>query len=267
MGRPVVSGYVFWQVRSCVVASSIWAFFGGGAGRLGWVIVALVDASILRPLLTLESLQSPEVAAEVAAGSVLEPELTALAQLHRAGLPVAPLRVVAPSAEEAFYRLNNLPEQLLRCFSGLDLGDPDEDDLELRAPEAQALLKTHYLLDEFVDSFYAALSGLPARVRVRRAVVPGGGSLSGRAVLRGRPALLALKALWADDWSFEALLNRTAETGSVAVQARAVVITAVGQEAADDALVQRAAEVLGQPVKLWLEPARGITGVRLEQLR
>lgn len=201
------------------------------------------------------------------AGAGLEPELTALARLNAAGLAIAPLRVVTPTAEDAFYRLNNLPPQLLACFAGLDLSDPDEDDLEERAPKAQALLKTHYLLDEFVDSFYASLAGLPERVRVRRALEPGtapaGERLPGLGALRGRPALLALKDLWVKDWSFEALLARTAQTGSVALSARSVIVSAPDAEPGGGALTARAAEVLGGPVALWQEPTGGITGVQL----
>lgn len=195
----------------------------------------------------------------------LEPELTALGRLHRAGLPVAPLRVLLPGAEEAFYRLNNLPAQLAALFAGLDLSDPDEDDLEERAPAAQALLKTHFLLDEFVDAFYVGLAPLPNRLRVRRATPPGGPLAGGRVALKGRPALLALKDLWADDWSVAALLTRTAETASVGLAARAVLIGAPGRERAGGELTDRAAEVLGVGAVLTLEPVLGITGVQLAE--
>ncbi|ADI14637.1 hypothetical protein [Truepera radiovictrix] len=192
----------------------------------------------------------------------LEPELSALAQLQRAGLPVAPLRVLSPDAEEAFYRLNNLPAQLLKLFSGLDLTDPDEDDLEERAPEAQRLIKAHFLLDEFIDAFYAGLAPLPSQLRLRRATPPGGPLESGQVALKGRPALLALKNLWAEDWSVEALLSRTAATASVGLAARAVLLVAPEQAPAEAALTARAAEVLGAPPVLTVAPS-GITGVQL----
>jgi hypothetical protein len=192
----------------------------------------------------------------------LEPELSALAQLQRAGLPVAPLRVLLPDAEETFYRLNNLPLQLLRLFSDLDPTDPDEDDLEERAPEAQRLIRTHFLLDEFVDAFYAGLAPLPAQLRLRRATPPGGPLAVGQVALKGRPALLALKHLWAEDWTVEALLSRTAATASVGLSARAVLLVAPEQEPAEASLTDRAAEVLGAPPILTVAPS-GITGVQL----
>ena len=145
-------------------------------------------------------------------------ELRALAALREAGVPLAPAVVVPPAVEERFYRLNNLAERLQDLFVGVDAGDPDEDDLEERAPEARATLRTAYLLDEFVDAFYASLDALPAALEVRR---PGAG---GERVRRGRPALLALKRLWEADWTFEALLARTARGGGLVPTARPVLV-------------------------------------------
>ena len=135
-------------------------------------------------------------------------EVAALYALQEAGLKVAPLRIVPAAAEESFYRLNNLPTRLNALFAGVDVGDPDEDDVEELAPEAQGLLMTHYLLDEFVDLFYEGLAGLPGRVRLRRPQKGDQARLPGRVASRGRPALLALKTLWADDWSFDTLMAR-----------------------------------------------------------
>ena len=189
------------------------------------------------------------------------PELAALARLAAAGIRLAPLRVVPAAAEETFYRLNNLPAQLSALFAGLDLTDPDEDDLEELAPAAQALLRQHFLLDEFVDFFYAGLTGLPQRIRVRRPNTPGT-EAAGRVVTRGRPALLALKDLWTDDWSFDALWTRTQRTGSVALAARPLVLAPPTQTDAGDAEAGRVSQLLAQRVRLLHDPALGATGVR-----
>ncbi len=192
----------------------------------------------------------------------LESELAALQRLSDAGLTLAPLRVVPAEVEETFYRTNNLPTQLSALFSGLDLSDPDEDDIEELAPEAQDLLKAHFLLDETIDLFYEGLSSLPSRVRVRR---PDSANAQepGRTATRGRPALIALKNTWVDDWSFESLMKRLEKNHSVALQARPVIISASGLENAPD-LSERAAEILGKQVSVLREPDMGITGVRFQ---
>ena len=191
----------------------------------------------------------------------LEPELSALQRLEDADLSLAPLRVVPAEVEETFYRTNNLPAQLNHLFGGLDLSNPDEDDIEELAPEAQGLLKAHFLLDETIDLFYEGLSPLPSRVRVRR----GGGNPKkepGHTATRGRPALIALKNTWVEDWSFDALMTRLEKSHSVALQARPVVVSAAGLEPAPD-LNERAAEILGREVTIFSEPDLGITGVHL----
>ena len=191
-------------------------------------------------------------------------ELGALRRLSAAGFRVAPLRVVPAAAEETFYRLNNLPAQLSALFSGLDLGDPDEDDLEERTPAAQRLVRAHFLLDEFVDLFYAGLTGLPAQLRVRRAYSPdlAPDTKAGRVVTRGRPALLALKETWADDWSYDALWARTTTDASVALIARPVLLTSTAQERLSDAETARAESILGARVQLSADPKLGLTGVQ-----
>lgn len=191
----------------------------------------------------------------------LPPEFSALRRLADAGFRLAPLRIVPTAAEETFYRLNNLPAQLSALFRGVDLSDPDEDDLEELAPKAQRLVRAHFLLDEFVDGFYAGLSGLPAQLRVRR---PNTGRVahSGRVVARGRPALLALKDTWTDDWSFDALSARTVLEGSVALAAQPVLFAPPAQDDAGDAEAGRASSLLGERVRLLRDPALGLTGVR-----
>ncbi|HEX7021672.1 MAG TPA: hypothetical protein VF171_02370 [Trueperaceae bacterium] len=186
-------------------------------------------------------------------------EVRALAALAAAGLPLAPLRLVPAAAEERFYRLNNLPERLVALFEGVNLSDPDEDDIEELAPEAQTLIVSHYLLDEFIDVFYEGLASMPAAVRLRRP-----GQQAGRTAPRGRPALLALKKLWADAWSLEALMARLTANAGIALPAEPVLVGAPGLEAAPAELERHAAEILGAPVRLRVEPASGITGVMLK---
>ena len=205
---------------------------------------------------------SPRTLVRLAETPQLEPELSALQRLGDAGLTLAPLRVVPAEVEEAFYRTNNLPTQLNNLFRGLDLSNPDEDDIEELAPEAQGLLKAHFLLDEAIDLFYGGLSPLPSRVRVRRPSADPKGK-PGRSATRGRPALIALKNTWVDDWSFESLMTRLEKSHSIALQARPVIITASGLEPTPD-LTERAAEILGRQATVLSEPERGITGVRLQ---
>lgn len=194
------------------------------------------------------------------------PELLALHQLAQAGFTLAPLRVLAEDAEEQFYRLNNLPAQLTALFAPLDLDDPDEDDLEELSPEAQKLIRAHFLLDEVVDLFYAGLDGLPDLLRVRRLNPEMGNigvsSAGGRVATRGRPTLLALKEIWADDWSFDALWARLEAEHSVALSARPVLFTASGAEGGRGEEDERASRVVGRALRLLHDPASGITGVQ-----
>ena len=190
----------------------------------------------------------------------LEPELSALQRLSDAGLTLAPLRVVPDEVEETFYRTNNLPAQLNALFRGLDLSNPDEDDIEELAPEAQGLLKAHFLLDGTIDLFYEGLAPLPSRVRVRRPGQVDEGA--GVTATRGRPALIALKNTWVADWSFDSLMARLERNHSVALQARPVLVSAAGLEPTPD-LSERAAEILGRQVTVLSDADAGITGVRV----
>lgn len=163
-------------------------------------------------------------------------EARALAAARAAGLPVAPVIVVPPGAETAFYRLNGLPPRLAKLFYGVASRDPDEDDVEAQIPAAQALVAAHALADSWVDAFYDALPALPARVTVRRPDLPADGTPDGASVLRGRPALLALRRLWAAAWSFEAVLARLRRTGAVAIAAQPVLLHPEAVGGADAAL-------------------------------
>lgn len=191
-----------------------------------------------------------------------EGELRTLARLEAAGLPVAPTRVVSAEEEARFYRLNNLPARLTAIFADLELADPDEDEIEERAPEAEALVRTHFLLDEFIDLFYASLHTMPSRLSLRRPA-----EAAGAEAARGRPALLALKTLWAFEWRAERVMARLAASASVALEARPVLIQPAGSVPAPPAVAREAATLLGEEfelreIELWQHPEFGLTRVR-----
>lgn len=174
-------------------------------------------------------------------------EIAALQALAAGGVPVTRIAVVPAEVEERFYRLNNLPARISALFADVDPRDPDEDDLEERAPAAMELVERHFLLDELVDAFYDRIAGLPARVRVRR---PGA---AGVECARGRPALLAVKRLWAGDWSFDALVGRLERTGTFAIEERPVLVHG-RDEAAAPLASARARAVLGEGFEIWTTP-------------
>jgi len=163
-------------------------------------------------------------------------ELALLYRLKEANIAeaqVGDLRIIPATAEEAFYKLNNLPEQLAKLFTKVDLSDPDEDDIEDIAPEAQLLFKKHYLLDEFIDVFYDSIETMDTKLSIRKlqhssTELPEGNELS---ATRGRPLLLKLKELWAMDWSFDAIYKRIKDTGSFGLEAQTLVIHTTNYEA------------------------------------
>jgi hypothetical protein len=180
-------------------------------------------------------------------------EVQALLKLTRAGLPVAPFRILSARAEDYFYWLNNLPEQLGALLEAIDPNNPDEDELEELCEAAQALLLNHYLLDESIDLFYDAIAPLPPSLRLRRP-----NDEHTEYARRGRPALLAVKRLWGREWTFEALVERLATTRRLAPDAREVLILAAGSERADPDLTAHVRRYVGDQVAVWLEPAYGI---------
>jgi hypothetical protein len=187
-------------------------------------------------------------------------ELADLAALAAAGLPVASLLVVPAAVEERFYRLNNLPALLNEVFARVDPDDPDEDEVEEACPAAETLVRQHYLLDEFVDAFYAAIAELPLQMCVRRILT------DGEDAVRGRPALMALKHVYQRDWSYASVWDRLERRQGIALEARPVLLhgaegTADGVDAGE-ALAARASEVLGTPVRLRLADGGGVVGVR-----
>lgn len=180
-----------------------------------------------------------------------DPEIAALHRLHEAGMTIADMVVVPAAAEERFYRLNNLAQQLLELFAGVDPADPDEDDIEERAPEAQKLIRNHYLLDEFIDLFYDRLRALPSQVEVRYSSFVGAKSGSApvsKRATRGRPALLAVKTLWADAWSFDSLMARLEQDATLAPQAQPIIISGAGRQTAEAEVNARASHILDNDV-------------------
>lgn len=173
-----------------------------------------------------------------------ERELGWLLRAQEAGVPVAPMALVPARTEDDFYRWNALPERIAALFADLDPEDPDEDDVEDLLPTAVAWVGGHALLDGVVDAFYDALAGLPGRVSVRR---PGE---DGHLALRGRPALLALKRVWADAWRCDAVL-RSARTGAGWRPAPRPVLVHAADLSPDDELASAAGAALGRPVHAW----------------
>lgn len=181
-------------------------------------------------------------------------ELTWLLRAARAGVALTPMVVVPVAVEARFYALNNLPERLQRLFDGVDLDDPDEDDLEELAPEAGALVLAHALLDEEIERLYDAFATLPEAVQVRRA-----GS-DGRTARRGRPALLALKRLWAEAWTVERIAARLRAGQGLAPEPAAVLV--------HDAALERAREHVpfgpaGRALDVWHDAAGRVARLAL----
>lgn len=164
--------------------------------------------------------------------------------------------VVPASYEEAFYRGNNLPEQLRRLFSALNPARLDEDLLETLAPRAAELIRTSALSDDAVQLFYRALGNArltEGGLHLRR---PGERSTETVQVTRpGTAALHALKRLWAQDWTFEAVLTRLDGHGSVGLEARPVLLFAGEPGRPDPALAA------GLGVKTALVNGQGLVGL------
>lgn len=187
------------------------------------------------------------------AGSLGEEELDLLASLHAAGLSVAPIMLVPPESQESFYRYGNLVRQLSDLFRGVDPSDPDEDDLEERSPEAMSLITGSYLLDEVIDGFYETVAYLPEDRRVRR---PGS---AGLAVRGQRASLLAVKRLWAADWSFEILAKRLEATRTFALEARPTLVHQADTPSSDRKLLAAVSATLGRQLTVHVSADGAIT--------
>lgn len=163
--------------------------------------------------------------------------------------------VLPPQLEEQFYRLNNLPRQLAALFKELDPRDPDEDIVEEVEEQALALVARHYLLDETIDAIYEVYDRLGGNVVLRRP-----GVSEGRHATHQRACLLALKDLFKDDWSAQAVLTRLAVDASLAIDARPILLHVSGGQH-DSKASQRASQSLGQPVQIRLDGEGRMTHV------
>jgi len=182
------------------------------------------------------------------------PEILAMQRLLAAGMPCGWL-VVPAALEERFYRFTNLPARLRQAFAEVDPDDPDEDLVEEAAEAAADAFAQSFLLDEAIDAFYAGLEGLAASVLVRRAasvLVRRADAGPSRTAARGRPALLAWKRLYADDWSVDAVMARLRARRSLALDARPVVVHDAAEHGAPE-LDARAGHVLGSAVRLHVD--------------
>lgn len=186
-------------------------------------------------------------------------EVDALERLHTAGVRLAPIALVPAAAEERFYRLNNLAERIAALFAGVALDDPDEDDIEEIAPGAQALMRSHYLLDETIDELYRAVGGLGTRLRVRRP------DDAGAVALSGRPALLEVKRLWRESWAVERVMARLVAGEGLAADATPVLLHADDRQLPPGPGRDAVASVLGHGVRAYGLPNGDVT--RVERLR
>lgn len=178
------------------------------------------------------------------------------AETHRLAAYGVTGMLIPATFEEGYYRQANLPEQLRRLFAPVNPHRIDEDALEPLIVQAQALVRTSALLDDAVQIFYRALGNAGLSHGEMHARRPGVTRAQAATVTPpGTAALHAVKRLWADDWSFDAVLARLDDTGSIALDARPTLLLAGPPGTPDPA---RAAE-LG--VTVALVNAAGLVGL------
>jgi len=196
---------------------------------------------------------SGEVGAENTASGT---EIPRLAQLEVAGFRLGLLALPA-AVEDSFYRYNNLPARLAALYRGVDPIDPDEDLLEEAEPVAMRMISQSYLLDEVIDAIYQGLDRLPDELILRRA------DEEPRALLGNRRAvLLGIKEKIAADWRVASVAERLASTFSIAVAARPLLVHQAAVGPPDQPLSNRASELLGHDVEVWLDEADRVVRVR-----
>ncbi len=126
--------------------------------------------------------------------------------------------VIAARAEEQFYILNNLPENLRETFKPINPRRLDEDLLEQLCKRAEKRILEATLLEDFISQVYTAFenshfsSGLILRRPSQKHT---------ETAKTKREVLLALKRLWVRDWQFEAVLKRLDSTGKIGLEAQA----------------------------------------------
>jgi hypothetical protein len=163
---------------------------------------------------------------------------------------VAPGFVWFTHGEEQFYLSNNLPEQLRDVFKAFNPRRLDEDALEVACDWAQKLVRESYLLEDFVALFYTALKnvGIEGNLHVRREF-----SSDLELGQDRRGALLALKRVWAQDWAFEAVLERLDASGQIGVDARPSLIFAGPGGTIDSECSSQVSKLLGRKIqaRVW----------------
>jgi hypothetical protein len=172
---------------------------------------------------------------------------------------IAPGFVWLTHGEEQFYLSNNLPEQLRDVFKAFNPRRLDEDALEVACDRARKLVRESYLLEDFVVHSYTALKnvGIEGSLHVRREF---SNALETGQDRRG--ALLALKRVWAQDWAFEAVLERLDASGNIGVDARPCLIFAGPGGTADAERSSQVSKMLGQKVqaRVWAGQVVGLEG-------
>ncbi|MBC7646479.1 MAG: hypothetical protein H7095_05120 [Pseudopedobacter sp.] len=133
--------------------------------------------------------------------------------------------------EEEFYSSNNLPEQIRILFRDINARRIDEDALERACDGATALIRGASLMDNAVQKILLAVKNaslLEQTVLVRRELVALESPALEACVPRGpgNEILFALKKLWAQDWAFDAALERLDHTGTYALEARPTLLMA-----------------------------------------
>ncbi len=132
--------------------------------------------------------------------------------------------VFTARAEEQFYLTNNLPEQLGALFAGINPRRLDEDLLELQSKKAVKLLLDSYLLEDFIAQSYLAMKN--AKLEGGQMILRRPESKLTEPASERRGALIALKRVWSNDWTFDALVKRLDAKGKVGIDARATYIFA-----------------------------------------
>jgi hypothetical protein len=167
---------------------------------------------------------------------------------------VAPGFVWFTHGEEQFYLSNNLPEQLRDIFKAFNPRRLDEDALEIACERAQKMVRESYLLEDFVAQSYTALKnvGIEGTLHVRREfpTIQLGKLETGQ---DRRGALLALKRVWAQDWAFDAVLERLDASGQIGVDARPSLIFAGPGGAIDSERSGQVSKLLGRKLqaRVW----------------
>ena len=133
--------------------------------------------------------------------------------------------------EEEFYSSNNLPERIRILFKDIKARRIDEDALERACHGATSLIREASLMDNAVQKILLAVKNsnlLEQTVLVRRELSALASPALEACVPRGagNEVLFALKKLWAQDWTFDAALERLDGSGTYALKVRPTLLLA-----------------------------------------